>query len=51
MQRQKHLKAQVNEQDLKLGSLYPSLKDILDISSKIAAKVWQISWAERNAAR
>ena len=46
----KTLAAMVGEQELEVGSLYPNLKQIRDISAAIAAAVWQTAWSEGNAA-
>ena len=47
----KTLAGKVSEADLSLGSLYPPLKNIRDISAEIAAAVWQISWEEGTAGK
>jgi len=45
----KTLAAMVGEQELDVGSLYPSLTQIRDISAAIAAAVWETAWSEENA--
>ena len=45
----KTLAAMVGKEELEVGSLYPSLKQIRDISAAIAAAVWETAWSEGNA--